>query len=215
MLLQELSLESNIGGGKTTVLKMIAKTNDDYQVLVEPTDRWTEFHGHNLMMKIYEQENLSSIVQTFISVTIAEQHLAQTHEVKIMERSLGAARNLFIKYLHEKGIVGEVEKLILFELHAFLETTLNLKEPIYIFLDTPIEECIKRVERKADREQFFIDVDLLEGNERLTKEWKADLRIRGKKFYEIDGKLEVMEIQREIEFLIEYERLNKIYSENR
>ena len=98
-----------------------------------------------------------------------------------MERSLGAARNLFIKCLHEKGIVGEVEKLILFELHAFLETTLNLKEPIYIFLDTPIEECIKRVERKADREQFFIDVNQGgKGPRRLAmKRERSGRKIRG------------------------------------
>ena len=181
---------------------------------MEPTDRWTEFHGYNLMPKIYEEKGLSSIIQTFISITIAEQHLTQSYETKIMERSLWAAWNIFIKYLREKGIMGEIEHLILLEFHEFLERSLELKEPIYIFLDTPVKECVSRIESKVDKDQYFIDLDLLEGIEKLTKEWKEDLNIRGKKFYEINGKQEVEIIQREIEFLVEYERINKIYLEN-
>jgi len=70
-----LSLESLIGGGKTTFLNMIKERyNDRFVVLPEPIDMWTDCNGENILELFYKDtEKYAYMFQTRCFVTRARQ----------------------------------------------------------------------------------------------------------------------------------------------
>ena len=117
---------------------------------------------------------------------------------------------IFIKYLHLEGFINDIEKKILDEFIGFIKRQLNVREPIFLFLDTPINECTKRWGQRIDQDKFFVDIDLLLGIEKLSKQWKNKLDSENKKYYELNGEKEPEAICADIEFIIEFERMNLI-----
>ena len=109
-----------------------------------------------------------------------------------------------------KGFINKIEKKILDEFIGFIKEQLNIREPIFLFLDTPISECSKRWSNRIDQDNFFVDIDLLSGIQELTEQWKNKLSLENRKYYEINGEGSPEEICANIEFIIEFERINQI-----
>ena len=189
-------------------MKRLRERQNDFQILPEPVNKWCNFDGVNLMEKIYDANRMGAIIQVYISLTMAEHHKKPYD--KILERSIFSGYEIFIKYLDMKKYINKTEKKILDKFIDFIKEQLDIKEPIFIFLDTPVNKCSDRWKERADRDNFFVDFELLSGIAELTEQWKSKLSSENKKYYELSRECDPEEICANIELIIEFERLNQI-----
>jgi deoxyadenosine/deoxycytidine kinase len=87
-----ISVEGNIGAGKTTFLDRFSPSEDNVEVMAEPVDRWRDVKGNNLLSLMYEDPaRYSLLFQTYVQLTMLQQHNKECDadkDAKIMERSL-------------------------------------------------------------------------------------------------------------------------------
>ena len=64
-----VSIEGNIGSGKSTMLNYFDKFTD-VELLAEPVKQWTDLKGHNLLHKLYEDpQRWSFQFQSYVQLT--------------------------------------------------------------------------------------------------------------------------------------------------
>ena len=189
-------------------MKRLRERQSDFLILTEPVNKWCDFDGVNLMEKIYDANRMGAIIQVYISMTMSEHHKKPYD--KILERSIFSGYEIFIKYLDMKKYINKIEKKILDQFIEFIKEQLDIKQPIFIFLDTPVSKCSERWTNRIDQDNFFVDIDLLSGIQELTEQWKNKLSLENRKYYEINREDSPEEICANIEFIIEFERINQI-----
>ena len=189
-------------------MKRLRERQSDFLILAEPVNKWCDFDGVNLMEKIYDANRMGAIIQVYISMAMTEHHKKPYD--KILERSIFSGYEIFIKYLDMKKYINKIEKKILDQFIEFIKEQLDIKQPIFIFLDTPVSKCSDRWTNRVDQDNFFVDFELLSGIQELTEQWKNKLSSENRKYYEISGEGSPEEICANIEFIIEFERLNQI-----
>ena len=52
-----VSVEGNIGSGKSTYLKHFNCFDDKVDIVMEPVDKWRNLNSHNLLQMMYEDPN--------------------------------------------------------------------------------------------------------------------------------------------------------------
>ena len=111
-----ISLDGNIGSGKSTFINIIKEKRPDYHVLDEPVANWeqtTDTDGTNLLEKFYtDQSRWSYTFQNFAYITrlkALKQALSENHKIIITERSIFTDRNIFATMLYEDGKMSELE----------------------------------------------------------------------------------------------------------
>jgi len=136
-------VEGNIGSGKTTFLNHFSKFKD-VEVLQEPVEKWRDVQGHNLLVIVifnnnmtiyfslshvmykcvviiqgllYDDPNRWSLAfQTHVQLTMLDHHTKDSKaSVKLMERSLYSGRYCFVENLHQSGLMEAAEHAVLSE----------------------------------------------------------------------------------------------------
>ena len=134
-----ISIEGNIGAGKSTVLKELAKKG--YKVIQEPIVEWS------YLDKFYENPKkyaLAFQVQILLSFT---KYSFPEDEIVIVERSPDTSRSVFAKMLAADGVLTD-ESIATYNT---LYDQLNPWKPdLYIYLDCPIDVCLQRIRRRGD-----------------------------------------------------------------
>ncbi|AGE57698.1 kinase protein [Acanthocystis turfacea Chlorella virus NTS-1] len=161
-----ISIEGLIGAGKSTVLAALKKRG--FKVVTEPIEKWT------FLKKFYDDPRKYSLaLQIQILLTFAEQEFPED-EIVFVERSPAVSRYVFANMLRSEGLMTDEATNVYSELY----TKLDLWKPdVYIFLDTPVDICLKRQESRGD-------------SYKITKEYLADLE----KYYNIFFKYNTREI---------------------
>ena len=67
-----------------------------------------------------------------------------------------------------KKYINKIEKKILDQFIEFIKEQLDIKQPIFIFLDTPVSKCSDRWTNRVDQDNFFVDFELLSGIQELS-----------------------------------------------
>lgn len=184
-----VSLEGNIGAGKTTLIeKLKEKYAEDERFLFveEPVQMWQQIcdkGGKNMIQKYYENPIRYAFTFQIMAFQTRLQLLkeaiayaAENQNVTtiIMERSLDADYHIFAKMLAEEGVMEEVE----YEIYLQMSTE-ALKEygvDGIIWLDTDYEECFRRVEKRGREGEGGIEMRYLRKCGEYHVEWLgADL----------------------------------------
>ena len=70
-----VSVEGNIGSGKSTMLSYFEKFGD-VELVPEPVGQWCDLNGHNLLAKLYENPSRWSFqFQSYVQLTRYQQNL--------------------------------------------------------------------------------------------------------------------------------------------
>ena len=184
-----VSLEGNIGAGKTTLIEKLKKRYaDDVRFLFveEPVQMWEQIcdkGGKNMIQKYYANPTRYAFAFQIMAFQTRLQLLkeaiayaAENQQVTtiIMERSLDADYHIFAKMLAEEGVMEEVE----YEIYLQMSTE-ALKEYAVdgiIWLDTDYEECFRRVESRGREGEAKIELRYLRKCSEYHVEWLgADL----------------------------------------
>jgi len=155
-----VSVEGNIGGGKSTLIETLQEKyihDRRFHFLLEPVDQWENIKdkkGKNMLQKYYENPTKYAFAFQIMAFQTRLQLLKDTldyidDEVTtiVMERSLDADFHIFAKMLSEEGLMEDVE----FEIYKGMSAE-ALKEygvDGIIWLDTDYEECYERVQKRS------------------------------------------------------------------
>jgi len=169
---QIISIEGNIGSGKSTILKHLKeyfKTTENIIFLQEPVDIWETIKDENgvtILSKFYEnQEKYSFAFQmmayisrlSLLKNTIKENPTA----IIITERCLNTDRYVFAKMLYDSKKIEEIEYQIYLKwFDEFCDIIQNSK---MIYMKTNPEICYERIAKRNRTGESNISMDYLNG----------------------------------------------------
>jgi deoxyadenosine/deoxycytidine kinase len=210
-----LSIEGNIGAGKTTIIeKMKDRLRSDEIVFVkEPVDQWEHFRdssdGENILMKFYADQTRHAFTFQVLAYTTRLALLRKTvrenpcAKVIVCERSLDADRNIFAKMLRDSGKMSDIE----FQIYDHFFSEYSEKDEFrispqspptelghyqrynldgVIYIDADPEICSGRIKKRSREGESGIPVDYLKS----CREYHENWLLRGKDL----GKCKVLHI---------------------
>jgi deoxyadenosine/deoxycytidine kinase len=176
-----LSLEGNIGSGKSTMLENLQKKMKDHKNIIflkEPLDVWESIKdsdGENILKKFYKDPKkyaFSFQVMAYatrlklIKDTVKENPLCSAI---ICERSLEADRKIFAKMLFDDGILEDVE-------YQIYNTFCNEMSNVYgldgmIYIETDPEICLERITKRSRQGEEGITLEYLQKCHNYHNNW--------------------------------------------
>ena len=156
-----LSIEGNIGSGKSTVINTLKeyykssdKSSNKVYFLEEPVSEWVEFKdsdGKNIIEKFYEdQEHYSFSFQmmAYISrLALFRKAISENYDIIITERSMFTDKNVFAKMLYDSGNMRCIDYQIYNKwFDEFVDIIKNMK---IVYIRTSPEICNKRIIKRA------------------------------------------------------------------
>ena len=96
------------------------------EVLPEPVNKWTNLNGTDLLGLVYSNPYRWSLTQeSYVQLTMLEEHLSSNKLIKAMERSIHSARNVFTEYFYQSKNMKKVEYALLDSWYNFLNDRYN------------------------------------------------------------------------------------------
>ena len=173
----KVSVEGNIGAGKTTFLN-IFKNDPRVKVIKEPVSMWKDVNGSNLLQLMYENgQRWNFAFQSRVQQTMLEGHLTQTdRSVKLMERSLHSTREIFMKHQVKFGTIQKVETDILEGWYNFLTANdaFNTTIDLYVYLRTDPETAFERLRKRNRKEEHKVSMNYIKEIHARHEEWLGE-----------------------------------------
>lgn len=179
-----ISIEGNIGAGKSTILEQIRqRLAADKKIrpgqiicMQEPVDLWEsvkeEATGESILAKFYKDPAKHAFafqVMAYTSRLAAFQRIDPDCDVILCERSLEADRNIFAKMLHDDGMIDEVSYKIYQMLYDNTAGAFQIDTVIY--LDVSPDVCLERIGKRARDGEGQISLEYLTKCHEYHREW--------------------------------------------
>ncbi|XP_033642184.1 deoxynucleoside kinase-like [Asterias rubens] len=167
-----VSIEGNIGAGKTTLVNFFSKQKD-VTVIEEPVKKWQNVRGHNLFDLMYhDPQQWSFVFQSYVQLTMLENHSIQVDTpIKLMERSVHSARYCFVENMHLEKKMSDPEFVVLDELYQWVVRNHDFSVDRIIYLQTTPEKCHERVLERCRDEEEGIPLEYLQGIHQRYEDW--------------------------------------------
>lgn len=160
-----ISLEGNIGAGKSTLMKELQRAHPEWHFVDEPVDEWLkpDSTGSTLLQKFYEDRSrwaytFQNAALLSRSKSLCDAVAKSDAKVFVTERSIEADKNIFAKMLTDDGSMTPLEWSLYMKWYEQLETPAISG---YVHLDTPVTICYTRIENRA-RPGETIEMDYLD-----------------------------------------------------
>lgn len=154
-----VSIEGNIGSGKSTILSLLKKylndnDNDNIIFLQEPVDEWEKIkdsNGNTILTKFYEDQKKYSFAFQMMAYISRLSILKETIEknpnsIIITERCLDTDRYVFAKMLYDSGNIEDIEYQIYLKwFDHFINNNKNKKT---VYLKTDPKTCFYRISKR-------------------------------------------------------------------
>jgi deoxyadenosine/deoxycytidine kinase len=159
-----ISLEGNIGAGKSTLFNQLKAAHPEWTFVDEPVDEWmrlVDSDGKSLLQNFYDDRRRWAYTFQITALLSRSKALAAARgDIIVTERSLGADKNVFAKMLHADGDIGKLEWTLYNNWFDQISKTCPAIDA-YIHLDTPVTICDERIRRRA-RDGESVPVDYLD-----------------------------------------------------
>lgn len=220
-----ISVEGNIGVGKSTFIKILNTNWEDCEVVPEPVEMWKELvgsDGKNILQTFYE--DIPRWAYSFQNVACITRMMKMEESIRtsksqyiFLDRSLGTDSNVFEAMLYDQGKINKLEHSM-YNLwcdfyHKYVRPQDN---QIYIYLKASPETCANRIKKRGRKEEESIGIDYLKGLTDYHDTWLLNKSI--------ESNVIVIDCEEEFEFdkqkqnqmlkLIR-DKLNKILSKNK
>lgn len=168
-------LEGNIGAGKSTVGRML-RSSELFDFIEEPVTRWQSGFASNLLESFYkDMPRWSFTFQILAFITRAktwQEVLALTdHSRVVLERSIFTDRHVFASSMHDMGAMTETEWQVYCGLWDFLVSNYCVEPNCIVYLRTPAEVCLERINVRDRSEESGIQLEYLQRLEALHDRW--------------------------------------------
>jgi len=171
-----ICVEGNIGSGKSTLCKKLAKKFSEFEIpceiLPEPVDIWQQFYDYNLLDLMYKDPKKNAYAFQNLALTSKVDQLQRySTENILVERSIYAQKNVFIPALANQGNITEMEHLLL-DYAVNVMTGIEVMQPtIYIYLKVPPIICLDRLRQRGRNEEKMVDIEYLQSIDKLYESW--------------------------------------------
>ena len=171
-----ISVEGNIGSGKSTLIKLFKKFNiNNFVVLDEPVDQWLNLKdskGENILGKFYnDKEKYSFPLQIYSFITKLQLLNNNKNAYTIIsERSIMTDKNVFSKMLFDDGKIEEINYNIFNELISTIDKNLCIPKFI-IYVSTTPQKCYERIHKRNRTEEEKIPLEYLTQCDEYHKKW--------------------------------------------
>ena len=159
------ALEGNIGAGKTTIMNIISSHFSDVEFVEEPVKSWQNLGGMNLLDAFYSDPKRWGFSFEFYSMLTKIQALLNAANsdkpVIVIERSI-LSNKVFMDLSHELGKLEEMEYRMLMNTYEFYLQHVYPQLSGIIYLDTPVDECIRRITKRNRGEECSIERSYLQ-----------------------------------------------------
>ena len=179
-----LSIEGNIGSGKSTLVRILKEKYPNIVFLQEPVDEWmsiTDKNGENILEKFYkDQKKYAFPFQLMAYISRIAQLQRTNADLIICERCVLTDRHVFAQMLYDKGMMEKIH----WEIYNKWFDHFNIRIDGHIYIKTFPFTCQKRIiERKREGER--IELTYLENCNAYHDKWLQDK----KNVLELDGEL--------------------------
>jgi deoxyadenosine/deoxycytidine kinase len=159
------SIEGNIGSGKTTIINHLKRLYGDEVLLVEePVKDWQNLEGENLLDKKNKDLNRWGYsFEAYVLITKMNELTKVAFSDKkiiLIERCM-LTDKVFFDINVENGLSNPMEEAMFNNLYEFLSNNVYPKLSGIIYLDTPVDECIKRMIIRGRKEEKSITKEYL------------------------------------------------------
>jgi deoxyadenosine/deoxycytidine kinase len=189
-----VSIDGNIGAGKSTFVKKLKENFPNYHYIDEPVDLWTSIKnedGESILQLYYgDKKRWSFTFQNYVLIT------RMTHTIKVIEdwkeqckndetqiknnifiteRFIDTDFNIFSKMLHDDGFIDNMEWQIYLNWYKYLTNTYKLNYIVY--LDISPEICKERIIKRSRIGEENISIDFLNKLDIYHQKWFVGLFI--------------------------------------
>jgi len=147
-----ITIDGNIGAGKTTILNYI-HTNHNIYIDLEPIDKWKPFLNDIYLNK---KKYFNFQIRVWLDRSFIQE---KDNTVIIMERSPFFIRNTFNKYISDNKLINSQEDNIIQELYN--KTDNIWKSNYYIYIRSSPEKCLERINSRGRENESELDIDYL------------------------------------------------------
>lgn len=176
-----ISIEGNIGAGKTTIINDLEEmmfSDKSVVFLREPVDLWEKIKdekGETILQKFYanpEKYGFAFQVMAFTSRLDMVMRCINDNpdcDVIICERSLEADYHVFAKMLHNTGIIDDISYQVYKGMYDHF-TTGNMADAV-VYIDADADVCHERMTKRARLGEEGVSLEYLLKCEKYHREW--------------------------------------------
>ena len=158
------SIEGNIGSGKTTIIHHLQRLYKDVLLVEEPIKEWQDIEGENLLKKKNEdKKRWGYSFEAYVLITKMNELIKAADSDKsiiLIERCMVTDKAFFDLNV-ENGFSNPMEEAMFNNLYEFLSTNVYPRLNGIIYLDTPVDECVKRMKIRGRKEEESITPEYL------------------------------------------------------
>ena len=197
--------EGNIAAGKSTVGRRLAES-ELFGFVEEPVGAWQQDFEENLLDLFYRDTNRWAFTFQLAAFTTRAKTWTEVlaiidHRNVVLERSIYCDRYVFAKNCYQSGLMKKTEWQLYCKLWDWLESNWCAEPDKIVYLRTPAEVCLERIEARGRTDEATIPIEYLRDLEVLHDEWLTDnpksIMIDGTKqwtareFYDVLGEADV------------------------
>jgi len=177
---QIISIEGNIGAGKSTFVDIINKNVVNSEIVCEPVEMWKSLKdsdGSNILQKYYKDiprwaysfQNLACITRMMkIEDTIRQSNA----DFIFLDRSLGTDKNVFEKMLYDSKKITELEHQMYGLWCDFYHKYVRPEfENIVIYLRCSPDTALTRIKKRGRVEEQDIALEYLKDLHEYHEKW--------------------------------------------
>lgn len=176
-----VSIEGNIGVGKSTFLEYIYKHYNDIQINYEPLSLWCNYKNLNPLKEFYDDKYLNSFpFQLFTMKTLIDSRCCNKKKYIFNERSIQSSYYIFAKSLYEKSFINDFSYNLLEDL--FIENVSKQgKIDLFVYLRTEPSTAYSRIQKRNRPEEKNITFEYISDLHEKHEDWllknKYDLKV--------------------------------------
>ncbi|XP_068909116.1 deoxynucleoside kinase-like [Tenebrio molitor] len=167
-----ISVEGNIGSGKTTFLNHIERFGNA-TVFAEPLHKWRNCQGHNLLDLMYrDPKTFAFTFQSYVQLTLLEAHTCNiTTPFKFLERSVFSARYCFVEKLKRDGFLSPPEFSVLDEWFRWICQQQKVAVDLFVYLRTDPEVVYERILKRDRTEERTVPFEYIKSLHEIHEDW--------------------------------------------
>jgi deoxyadenosine/deoxycytidine kinase len=191
-----ISIEGDIGAGKTTLIDKLKKENPTWHFIDEPVHTWVNIKnkdGTNLLEVFYDNKerysytfqncallsralNIKQTIDNWMKECETKPELKE-HNVFVTERCLETDYYVFAKMLYDDNLMNDIEWTLYKMWYEYIKgQSYPLTKIIYV--NTPPDICMERIKIRSRKGEDAIPLSYLENLDIYQAKWLMDEKER-------------------------------------
>ena len=193
-----ISIEGNIGSGKSTFLSYLKSNNTKFVFVKEPVDEWESVRdtesGKSIIEKFYEDQEKYSFsfqMMAFISrFSLLRKAIQENpNAIIITERCLYTDKFVFAKMLFDMKKIEDINYQIYCKWFEEFSQEIPMSKIIYI--KTEPEVCLERINKRNRTGENAIELDYLKLCSKYHEEMMVELREKNIEVIVLNGNADI------------------------